>query len=61
MLRSICSAAHHGFANLSNGVAIEAVSTDLGPFITGRCVDLGRAGPTLGISSLGFVMGERLD
>jgi rare lipoprotein A len=30
--------------NLANGRAIEAVVTDRGPFIRGRCVDLGRAG-----------------
>lgn len=30
--------------NLGNGRAIQAVVTDRGPFIKGRCVDLGRAG-----------------
>ncbi|MGY3359730.1 rare lipoprotein A [Bradyrhizobium sp. GM0.4] len=30
--------------NLGNGRAISAVVTDRGPFIRGRCVDLGRAG-----------------
>lgn len=48
--------------NLKNGASIEALSTDLGPFIAGRCVDLGRAGAdTLGIGGLGFVRVERLD
>ncbi|MCK1543272.1 septal ring lytic transglycosylase RlpA family protein [Bradyrhizobium sp. 179] len=30
--------------NLANGRSIRAVVTDRGPFIKGRCVDLGRAG-----------------
>lgn len=30
--------------NLSNGRSISAKVTDRGPFIKGRCVDLGRAG-----------------
>jgi rare lipoprotein A len=30
--------------NLANGRAIRAVVNDCGPFIRGRCVDLGRAG-----------------
>ncbi len=30
--------------NLSNGRSIPAVVTDRGPFVRGRCVDLGRAG-----------------
>ncbi|MEY9580945.1 rare lipoprotein A [Bradyrhizobium diazoefficiens] len=30
--------------NLSNGRSISAVVTDRGPFVRGRCVDLGRAG-----------------
>lgn len=30
--------------NLANGRSIRAVVTDRGPFIAGRCVDLGRAG-----------------
>jgi rare lipoprotein A len=30
--------------NLANGRAISAVVTDRGPFVKGRCVDLGRAG-----------------
>ncbi|WP_025036148.1 septal ring lytic transglycosylase RlpA family protein [Bradyrhizobium sp. DOA9] len=48
--------------NLKTGASIEAVSTDLGPFIAGRCVDLGRAGAdALGIGGLGFVRVERLD
>ncbi len=48
--------------NLKTGAAIEALSTDLGPFIAGRCVDLGRAGANaLGIGGLGFVRVERLD
>ena len=48
--------------NLKNGSSIEALSTDLGPFIAGRCVDLGRAGANeLGIGGLGFVRAERLD
>lgn len=48
--------------NLRNGASIEARSTDLGPFIAGRCVDLGRAGgEALGIGGLGFVRVERLD
>lgn len=48
--------------NLRNGASIEALATDLGPFIAGRCVDLGRAGAdALGIGGLGFVRVERLD
>lgn len=30
--------------NLGNGKSIRAVVTDRGPFVRGRCVDLGRAG-----------------
>ena len=30
--------------NLSNGKSITAIVTDRGPFVPGRCVDLGRAG-----------------
>lgn len=30
--------------NLSNGKSISAIITDRGPFVRGRCVDLGRAG-----------------
>jgi rare lipoprotein A len=30
--------------NLANGRSISAVVTDRGPFVKGRCVDLGRAG-----------------
>ncbi|MFK4522152.1 rare lipoprotein A [Bradyrhizobium japonicum] len=30
--------------NLANGRATRAVVTDRGPFVRGRCVDLGRAG-----------------
>jgi rare lipoprotein A len=30
--------------NLANGRTISAVVTDRGPFVRGRCVDLGRAG-----------------
>ncbi len=30
--------------NLSTGKSIQAVVTDRGPFVRGRCVDLGRAG-----------------
>lgn len=30
--------------NLANGRSIAAVVTDRGPYIAGRCVDLGRAG-----------------
>jgi rare lipoprotein A len=30
--------------NLSNGRSIRAVVNDRGPFVRGRCVDLGRAG-----------------
>lgn len=48
--------------NLRNGAAIEALSTDLGPFIAGRCVDLNHAGAlALGIGGLGWVRVERLD
>ena len=32
--------------NLANGRSIRAKVTDRGPFIAGRCVDLGRAGAT---------------
>ncbi|MBR0741236.1 septal ring lytic transglycosylase RlpA family protein [Bradyrhizobium liaoningense] len=42
------------FTNLKNGASIEALSADLGPFVAGRCVDLGRAGAdALGIGGLG--------
>lgn len=48
--------------NLKNGNSIEALSTDLGPFIADRCVDLGRAGAdALGMDGLAFVRVERLD
>lgn len=30
--------------NLANGKSITAIVTDRGPFVRGRCVDLGRAG-----------------
>jgi rare lipoprotein A len=30
--------------NLANGLSIHAKVTDRGPFVKGRCVDLGRAG-----------------
>lgn len=30
--------------NLANGRSISAIVTDRGPFVRGRCVDLGRAG-----------------
>ncbi len=30
--------------NLANGRVVRAVVTDRGPFVRGRCVDLGRAG-----------------
>lgn len=47
--------------NIKTGASIEALATDLGPFIAGRCVDLGRAGAdALGIGSLGLVRVERL-
>lgn len=48
--------------NLKNGRSIEALSTDLGPFIASRCVDLGRAGAdALGMGGLAFVRVERID
>lgn len=48
--------------NLRNGASIEALSTDLGPFIAGRCVDLGRASAdALQIGGLGFVRVEQLN
>ncbi|MBB4368195.1 hypothetical protein GGD63_000974 [Bradyrhizobium sp. cir1] len=38
--------------NLRNDAAIEALSTELGRFIAGRCADLGRAGAdALGIGA----------
>jgi rare lipoprotein A len=30
--------------NLANGRSIHAIVTDRGPFVRGRCIDLGRAG-----------------
>ncbi|OKO83384.1 hypothetical protein AC629_22775 [Bradyrhizobium sp. NAS80.1] len=49
-------------ANLKNGAVIEALSTDLGPFIAGRCVDLDRAGAdALGIGGVGWVRVEHVD
>ncbi len=45
--------------NLSNGKSITAVVTDRGPFIKGRCVDLGRAGATaIGMGGLARVRVE---
>lgn len=42
--------------SLSSGRSIRAVVTDRGPFVPGRCVDLGRAGAdALGIGGLGRV------
>jgi rare lipoprotein A len=53
---------HFRITNLKTGASIEALATDLGPFIAGRCVDVGRAGAiALGIGGLGFVRVERLD
>lgn len=34
----------HTITNLQNGRSIEAIVTDRGPFVRGRCVDVGRAG-----------------
>lgn len=43
--------------NLDNGRAIRAVVTDRGPFVPGRCVDLGRAGAiALGMGGTARVM-----
>ncbi|UEM08252.1 septal ring lytic transglycosylase RlpA family protein [Bradyrhizobium barranii subsp. barranii] len=45
--------------NLSNGRAIRAVVNDRGPFVRGRCVDLGRAGAiALGMGDLARVSVE---
>lgn len=45
--------------NLANGRSIRAVVTDRGPFIKGRCVDLGRAGATaIGMGGLARVKVE---
>lgn len=42
--------------SLASGRSIRAVVTDRGPFVPGRCVDLGRAGAdALGIGGLGRV------
>lgn len=35
---------HVTVTNLANGRSISAIVTDRGPFVRGRCVDLGRAG-----------------
>lgn len=43
--------------NLANGRAIRAVVNDRGPFVRGRCVDLGRAGAVaLGMGGTARVM-----
>lgn len=45
--------------NLSNGKSITAIVTDRGPFIKGRCVDLGRAGAiAIGMGGLARVRVE---
>ena len=45
--------------NLSNGKSITAVVTDRGPYIKGRCVDLGRAGANaIGMGGLARVRVE---
>lgn len=45
--------------NLSNGRSISAVVTDRGPFVPGRCVDVGRAGANaLGMGGLAKVRVE---
>jgi rare lipoprotein A len=45
--------------NLGTGRAIRAVVTDRGPFVKGRCVDLGRAGANaLGMGSTARVSVE---
>jgi rare lipoprotein A len=45
--------------NLSNGRSISAIVTDRGPFVAGRCVDLGRAGANaIGMGGLARVSVE---
>ena len=45
--------------NLSNGKSITAIVTDRGPYIKGRCVDLGRAGANaIGMGGLARVRVE---
>jgi rare lipoprotein A len=45
--------------NLRTGKSIQAMVTDRGPFIAGRCVDLGRAGArALGMGGLASVRVE---
>lgn len=45
--------------NLANGRSITAIVTDRGPFIKGRCVDLGRAGANaIGMGGLARVSVE---
>ncbi len=45
--------------NLANGRSIQAVVTDRGPWIKGRCVDLGRAGANaIGMGGLARVIVE---
>lgn len=45
--------------NLSNGRSISAIVTDRGPYIRGRCVDLGRAGANaIGMGGLARVKVE---
>ncbi|MHC2406978.1 rare lipoprotein A (peptidoglycan hydrolase) [Bradyrhizobium barranii subsp. barranii] len=45
--------------NLANGRSIRAVVNDRGPFVAGRCVDLGRAGAiALGMGDLARVSVE---
>lgn len=45
--------------NLANGRSISAVVTDRGPYIAGRCVDLGRAGANaIGMGGLARVSVE---
>lgn len=45
--------------NLANGKSVQAVVTDRGPYIKGRCVDLGRAGANaIGMGDLARVSVE---
>lgn len=47
--------------NRANGRSIEAKVTDRGPYIRGRCVDLGRAGANaIGMGGLARVTVERV-
>lgn len=57
--RSLPCGSMHTVTNLANGRSIRAMVTDRGPFVRGRCVDLGRAGANaIGMGGLARVRVE---